>query len=113
MSETHPVPGRLILAATPLGDVGDASVRLREALGRAAVVAAEDTRRVRSLAKALEVEISGRVVSFYDHVESARIPALLADLEQGREVLLVTDAGMPSVSDPGYRLAAACVERGL
>ncbi|MFF0489933.1 16S rRNA (cytidine(1402)-2'-O)-methyltransferase [Nocardia sp. NPDC004068] len=105
--------GRLVLAATPMGDPGDASRRLREALGSAEVVAAEDTRRTRALAKALEVEISGRVVSFYDHVETARIPLLLNEIESGHTVLLVTDAGMPSVSDPGYRMVAACVERGL
>lgn len=105
--------GRLVLAATPMGDIGDASQRLRAALATADVVAAEDTRRTRSLAKALEIEITGRVVSFYDHVETARIPALLGDIEAGRTVLLVTDAGMPSVSDPGYRMVAACVEHDL
>ncbi|WP_282778442.1 16S rRNA (cytidine(1402)-2'-O)-methyltransferase [Nocardia sp. CC201C] len=105
--------GRLVLAATPMGDVGDASKRLRDALGAADIVAAEDTRRTRSLAKALGIEITGRVVSFYDHVETARIPMLLAEIESGRTVLLVTDAGMPSVSDPGYRMVAACVEREL
>ncbi|MGW4634774.1 16S rRNA (cytidine(1402)-2'-O)-methyltransferase [Nocardia sp. NPDC004415] len=103
----------LVLAATPMGDIGDASQRLRDALGSADVVAAEDTRRTRSLAKALGVEITGRVVSFYDHVETARIPALLDDIASGLTVLLVTDAGMPSVSDPGYRLVAAAVEREL
>ncbi|WP_281202029.1 16S rRNA (cytidine(1402)-2'-O)-methyltransferase [Nocardia harenae] len=106
-------PGRLVLAATPMGEIGDASQRLRDALGAAEVVAAEDTRRTRSLAKALGVEITGRVVSFYDHVEAARIPALLAEIADGKTVLLVTDAGMPSVSDPGYRLVAACAERDL
>ncbi len=105
--------GGLVLAATPLGDIGDASPRLREALGSADIVAAEDTRRTRSLAEALGVEIRGRVVSFYDHVESARVPALLSEIAGGRTVLLVTDAGMPSVSDPGYRLVAACAEREL
>ncbi|MGW4842838.1 16S rRNA (cytidine(1402)-2'-O)-methyltransferase [Nocardia brasiliensis] len=105
--------GRLVLAATPMGDIGDASQRLRDALGSADIVAAEDTRRTKSLAKALGVEITGRVVSFYDHVETARIPALLGDIAAGRTVLLVTDAGMPSVSDPGYRLVAACAERDL
>ncbi|WP_308162860.1 16S rRNA (cytidine(1402)-2'-O)-methyltransferase [Nocardia alni] len=105
--------GRLVLAATPMGEVGDASQRLREALGSAEVVAAEDTRRTRALAKALGVEISGRVVSFYDHVETARIPMLLEEIAGGHTVLLVTDAGMPSVSDPGYRMVAACVEREL
>ncbi|MGS2806541.1 16S rRNA (cytidine(1402)-2'-O)-methyltransferase [Nocardia sp. MW-W600-9] len=103
----------LVLAATPMGDIGDASQRLRDALGSADVVAAEDTRRTKALAKALGVEITGRVVSFYDHVETARIPALLDDLASGLTVLLVTDAGMPSVSDPGYRLVAAAVERDL
>ncbi|AHH21434.1 ribosomal RNA small subunit methyltransferase I [Nocardia nova SH22a] len=105
--------GRLVLAATPMGDVGDASLRLREALASADVVAAEDTRRTRALAKALEIEITGRVVSFYDHVETARIPQLLSEIEDGKTVLLVTDAGMPSVSDPGYRMVAACVEHDL
>ena len=105
--------GRLVLAATPMGDIGDASGRLRAALGSADIVAAEDTRRTRTLAKALGVEIVGRVVSFYDHVETARIPQLLSEIEAGRTVLLVTDAGMPSVSDPGYRMVAACVEHDL
>ncbi|MEV0244997.1 16S rRNA (cytidine(1402)-2'-O)-methyltransferase [Nocardia sp. NPDC050712] len=113
MAEDSTATGRLVLAATPMGDVGDASQRLRDALASADVVAAEDTRRTKTLAKALAVEITGRVVSFYDHVEAARIPALLADIEAGRTVLLVTDAGMPSVSDPGYRLVAACVEQDL
>ncbi|MEU4315992.1 16S rRNA (cytidine(1402)-2'-O)-methyltransferase [Nocardia sp. NPDC024068] len=103
----------LILGATPLGDIGDASPRLRAALESADIVAAEDTRRTRSLATALGVEIRGRVVSFYDHVETARVPALLSEIAAGRTVLLVTDAGMPSVSDPGYRLVAACAEQGL
>ncbi|WP_084522801.1 16S rRNA (cytidine(1402)-2'-O)-methyltransferase [Nocardia inohanensis] len=105
--------GRLVLAATPMGDIGDASQRLRDALATADIVAAEDTRRTRSLAKALEVEITGRVVSFYDHVETARIPMLLEEIDSGSTVLLVTDAGMPSVSDPGYRMVAACVEKDL
>lgn len=105
--------GRLVLAATPMGDIGDASERLRTALGSADVVAAEDTRRTKALAAALGVTITGRVVSFYDQVEVARLPALVADVEEGRTVLLVTDAGMPSVSDPGYRLVAACVEKDL
>jgi 16S rRNA (cytidine1402-2'-O)-methyltransferase len=96
-----------------LGDVGDASARLRAALEQADVVAAEDTRRVRALARALGVSIGGRVVSFYDHVEAARLPGLLAEIESGGTVLLVTDAGMPSVSDPGYRLVAECVQREL
>jgi 16S rRNA (cytidine1402-2'-O)-methyltransferase len=108
-----PKPGRLVLAGTPMGDPGDASQRLRDALASADVVAAEDTRRTRMLARSLDVEITGRVVSFYDHVEAERTPGLLVDIEGGATVLLVTDAGMPSVSDPGYRLVAACVDADL
>ncbi|KFU82792.1 16S rRNA (cytidine(1402)-2'-O)-methyltransferase [Amycolatopsis lurida] len=102
--------GRLVLAATPLGDVRDASPRLSEALATADVIAAEDTRRLRSLTTALDVSPVGRVVSFYEDVETARLPKLLESLQSGETVVLVTDAGMPSVSDPGFRLVAACVE---
>jgi 16S rRNA (cytidine1402-2'-O)-methyltransferase len=108
--DTH---GLLVLAATPLGDSRDASPRLVEALGTADVIAAEDTRRLRSLAAALGASPTGRIVSFYDHVETARLDGLTAAIEQGRTVLLVTDAGMPSVSDPGFRLVAACVAKDL
>jgi 16S rRNA (cytidine1402-2'-O)-methyltransferase len=106
-------PGRLVLAATPLGDTGDASPRLVTALATADVIAAEDTRRLRTLASALNVTPSGRVVSFYEDVETARLPKLLESLRAGETVLLVTDAGMPSVSDPGFRLVAACVTEDL
>ncbi|MBB5956359.1 16S rRNA (cytidine1402-2'-O)-methyltransferase [Saccharothrix tamanrassetensis] len=105
--------GRLVLAATPLGDIRDASPRLVDALGTADLVAAEDTRRLRSLAAALDVTLSGRVISFYDQVETSRLPGLVQALHAGQTVLLVTDAGMPSVSDPGYRLVAACVAEGI
>ncbi|MBB4911190.1 16S rRNA (cytidine(1402)-2'-O)-methyltransferase [Actinophytocola algeriensis] len=105
--------GRLVLAATPLGDSRDASPRLVEALTSADVIAAEDTRRTRALASALGATPGGRVVSFYDAVETSRIGGLVAAVEQGQTVLLVTDAGMPSVSDPGFRLVAACVEKDL
>ncbi|RKT83555.1 16S rRNA (cytidine1402-2'-O)-methyltransferase [Saccharopolyspora antimicrobica] len=105
--------GTLLLAATPLGDVRDASARLIEALGSADVVAAEDTRRVRALASALDVVPTGKVVSYYEGVETARAPMLLDALREGRTVLLVTDAGMPSVSDPGYRLVTACIAEQL
>ncbi|WP_410630822.1 16S rRNA (cytidine(1402)-2'-O)-methyltransferase [Amycolatopsis sp. cmx-4-83] len=107
------LPGRLVLAATPLGDVGDASPRLAEALAEADVIAAEDTRRLKSLASALEVSPRGRVVSFYEDVETARLPKLIESLRAGETVVLVTDAGMPSVSDPGFRLVAACVAEDL
>jgi 16S rRNA (cytidine1402-2'-O)-methyltransferase len=106
-------PGRLILAATPLGDVRDASPRLAEALAEADVIAAEDTRRLRTLTTALGVTPRGRVVSFYEDVETARLPKLLESLRAGETVVLVTDAGMPSVSDPGFRLVSACVAEDL
>ena len=106
-------PGTLVLAATPLGDSRDASPRLLDALGTADVVAAEDTRRLRALAAALGVTVTGKVVSFYDAVESARLAGLLEALRAGSTVLLVTDAGMPAVSGPGYRLVAACVAEDL
>jgi 16S rRNA (cytidine1402-2'-O)-methyltransferase len=105
--------GRLVLAATPLGDVGDASARLVAAIATADVIAAEDTRRFLTLAGALKVKPTGKVVSFYEDVETARLPRLLESLRDGQTVLLVTDAGMPSVSDPGFRLVAACVEEDL
>jgi 16S rRNA (cytidine1402-2'-O)-methyltransferase len=103
----------LVLAATPLGDSRDASPRLVDALATADVIAAEDTRRLRSLAAALGVTPRARIVSFYDAVESARLGGLLESLRDGQTVLLVTDAGMPSVSDPGFRLVAACVAEDL
>jgi 16S rRNA (cytidine1402-2'-O)-methyltransferase len=103
----------LVLAATPIGNVADASPRLRELLTTADVVAAEDTRRLRRLTDRLGVEIGGRVVSYHDAVEAERTDALLADLRAGRTVLLVTDAGMPLVSDPGYRLVAAAAAADL
>lgn len=106
-------PGRLLLGATPLGQAGDASKRLVDALNTAEVVAAEDTRRVRTLATALGVEITGRVVSLFDQNEAARVPGLVADIAAGATVLVVSDAGMPLINDPGYRLVTACVAAGL
>ncbi len=105
--------GRLLLGATPLGQPSDASARLVSALATADVVAAEDTRRVRTLAIALGVRIAARVVSFFDQNEAARVPALVADMKAGATVLAVTDAGMPVVSDPGYRLVTACIAENI
>ena len=105
--------GVLVLAATPIGDPGDASPRLAQELATADVVAAEDTRRLRRLTTDLGVSIAGRVMSYHEHNEAARTPELVEQLHSGARVLLVTDAGMPSVSDPGYRLVAAAVEAGL
>ena len=103
-------PGVLVLAATPIGRVADAPPRLADELATADVVAAEDTRRLKRLTTDLGVTVKGRVVSYFEGNESARTPVLLEALLAGDRVLLVTDAGMPSVSDPGYRLVAAAVE---
>lgn len=105
--------GTLVLAATPIGDAGDASPKLRRLLAEADVVAAEDTRRLRRLAASLDVEISGRVVSYHEHNEGSRTRDLVERLAAGQVVVLVTDAGMPSVSDPGYRLVVAAIEAGI
>ncbi|MBI5341391.1 MAG: 16S rRNA (cytidine(1402)-2'-O)-methyltransferase [Mycolicibacterium rufum] len=105
--------GRLLIGATPLGQPSDASTRLIRALATADVIAAEDTRRVRTLANALEVRPIGRIVSLFDQNEASRVPALLDDIRGGATVLLVSDAGMPLISDPGYRMVAACVEVDL
>ncbi|MEU6820553.1 16S rRNA (cytidine(1402)-2'-O)-methyltransferase [Streptomyces atriruber] len=106
-------PGTLVLAGTPIGDVADAPPRLAAELASADVVAAEDTRRLRRLTQALGVQVGGRVVSYFEGNETARTPELVEALVGGARVLLVTDAGMPSVSDPGYRLVAAAVERDV
>lgn len=105
--------GTLVLAATPIGQVGDAPPRLAEELAGADVVAAEDTRRLRRLTGELGITLGGRVVSYFEGNEAARTPTLLDALLSGSRVVLVTDAGMPSVSDPGYRLVAAAVEAGV
>ncbi|WP_208614597.1 16S rRNA (cytidine(1402)-2'-O)-methyltransferase [Streptomyces regalis] len=105
--------GTLVLAGTPIGDINDAPPRLAEELAGADVVAAEDTRRLRRLTQALGVQPAGRVVSYFEGNESARTPELVEALLEGSRVLLVTDAGMPSVSDPGYRLVAAAVEKDI
>jgi len=105
--------GVLTLAGAPIGQAGDAPARLAAALAAADVVAAEDTRRVRQLAAALEVTMGGRVVSYYDVIEVRRAAELVAELQAGKNVLVVTDAGMPAISDPGYRLVAAAAAAGI
>ncbi|MDQ1485342.1 MAG: rRNA (cytidine1402-2-O)-methyltransferase [Actinomycetota bacterium] len=102
-----------MLAGVPLGNPGDAPARLLDALATADVVAAEDTRRLRRLAADLGISVTGRIMSYFDGNEVARTPELVEEIRAGRRVLLVTDAGMPSVSDPGYRLVAAVVAAGL
>jgi 16S rRNA (cytidine1402-2'-O)-methyltransferase len=109
-NSTHAGTGVLVLAATPIGDPRDASPRLAQEIATADVVAAEDTRRFKRLCGALEVRPTGSVVSYHEHNEATRTTDLLARLVGGARVLVVTDAGMPSVSDPGYRLVAAAVE---
>ena len=105
--------GRLVLGGAPLGQPGDVGPRLRTAMATADVLAVEDTRRLHRLAADLEVQLSGRVVTFHESVERSRLPGLLAALAEGRTVLLLTDAGMPSVSDPGYTLVRAAIDAGV
>jgi 16S rRNA (cytidine1402-2'-O)-methyltransferase len=105
--------GTLTVAAVPIGRTGDASPLLAQALAGAPLVAAEDTRRLKRLASALGVEVTGRVISYWDAVERSRGDRLLDALRQGQDVLLVSDAGMPTISDPGYRLVAAAAEAGV
>jgi 16S rRNA (cytidine1402-2'-O)-methyltransferase len=106
-------PGKLLIGATPLGQPSDASARLIEALATADIVAAEDTRRVRALAQSLGVQPSGRILSFFDQNEASRVPGLVSEIEAGATVLVVSDAGMPLINDPGYRLVAACAQADL
>ncbi|WP_373870655.1 16S rRNA (cytidine(1402)-2'-O)-methyltransferase [Micromonospora sediminimaris] len=109
MSET----GRLILLGAPLGNPADASTRLRDTLAAVDVVAAEDTRRLNRLARDLDVTIPGRIVSYFEGNEERRTPELVEVLTEGYVVALVTDGGMPSVSDPGYRLVRAALDAGV
>jgi len=106
-------PGVLVLAATPIGQASDAPPRLATELAGADLIAAEDTRRLARLAADLGVDVKGRVTSYFDGNEAARTPGLVERLIGGDRVVLVTDAGMPSVSDPGYRLVAAAVEHDV
>lgn len=111
--ETHYLPTRgIVLAATPLGNVGDATARLVHALEHADVIAAEDTRRTRNLASALGVNITGKIVSNFDHNEDKRVEELIG-MARNSVVLVVTDAGMPLVSDPGHSIVAAAHDEGI
>ena len=111
MPDTGGVP--LVLAGAPIGRSDDASPRLVAALASAELVAAEDTRRLHRLCADLGVVLTGRVVSYFEGNEAQRTPDLLAALRAGQRVVLVTDAGMPTVSDPGYRLVAAAAAEDL
>ncbi|MFC4693213.1 MULTISPECIES: 16S rRNA (cytidine(1402)-2'-O)-methyltransferase [Geodermatophilus] len=105
--------GRLVLGGAPLGQPGDVGPRLRRVMAEADVLAVEDTRRLHRLATDLEVTLTGRVVTFHESVERQRLPGLMAALADGATVLLLTDAGMPSVSDPGYTLVRAAIDAGV
>ncbi|MCC2593628.1 16S rRNA (cytidine(1402)-2'-O)-methyltransferase [Tessaracoccus sp. OS52] len=110
---TTPPAGALVLAATPIGSHLDASAALRSLLASADLIAAEDTRRFATLLRRLGVEATGRVVSYFEGNEATRTAELVEAVAAGAQVALVTDAGMPSVSDPGFRAVTACIERGL
>lgn len=103
----------LILCGAPLGNPADASARLQETLSTADIVAAEDTRRLIRLARDLKIEIPGKIISYFEGNESKRTPELVAELQAGLTVALITDGGMPSVSDPGYRLVVGALEAGI
>jgi 16S rRNA (cytidine1402-2'-O)-methyltransferase len=100
----------LVFAATPMGNAGDASVRLIEAISGADLIAAEDTRKFRQLASRLGADINGKVISYFEANEASRVDYILDAARNGQYVLVVTDAGMPNISDPGYRLVVGAIE---
>lgn len=104
-------PGTLILVATPIGNLEDITFRALRVLKEADIIAAEDTRRTRNLLS--RYEISRRMTSYYEHNEEKRIPGLLQALQEGKDVALVSDAGSPGISDPGYRLVKRATEQGI
>lgn len=103
----------IILAGTPLGNDDDASPRLRHALANADIIAAEDTRRLLNLVSRLGIEIHAPVIAYHDHNEKEKAPDLIEAARSGKTIVMVSDAGMPSVSDPGYRLADLAVQEGI
>ena len=105
--------GTLFLAATPIGNPGDATSRLVEILQTADIVAAEDSRRAVRLLRDLRISAPGKIVSFYDAVEEAKSAELVAAVKQGQTVLVISDAGMPTVSDPGFRLMQHAINAGI
>lgn len=102
----------LILAATPIGNLADASKRLTQALSEAKVIAAEDTRMVQKLAQGLGIELRARLISLNDHNEREKVDQLVA-IAETEDLLLVSDAGMPTISDPGFVLVRAMVQNGI
>lgn len=111
--EGAPGAGALVLGGTPIGNLQDASPRLRQAMASADVIAVEDTRTLRRLAAGLGVQTRGRVLVNHDHNENARASQIVEAVEAGQTVLLMSDAGMPAVSDPGFVAAAAVADAGL
>jgi len=109
--ERHEAGGRLVVCGTPIGNLGDAPPRLASALAEADVVACEDTREAAKLLNHLGVH--ARTVSYHEGNERARAAALAEEVAAGRRVALISDAGMPGISDPGHDLIQACVARGL
>ena len=102
----------LILAATPIGNLQDASTRLKDALANARHIAAEDTRTLKQLAMVLGIKLSAKLYSLHEHNEQDRITQLV-EIAKAEDVLVVSDAGMPTISDPGFLLTRACVEHGI
>ena len=103
----------LILAATPLGNPADASTRLKSAIESASIIAAEDSRRFHRLCADIEVTFTARVLSFFEGNEEDRTRELLSELKSGAHVLVVSDAGMPTISDPGFRLMRDAIAEGI
>ena len=113
-SDPYRQPGvSILLAATPIGDVRDASPRVVEALQGADIVAAEDTRRALALASRLGIKLGGRVIALHDHNEAEKAAGIVEAARGGARVVFVSDAGMPTVSDPGFRLARAAIDAGV
>src|SRR5438067_7566304 len=108
-----PVTGLLVVAAMPIGDPRDASPRLHDMLSTADVIAAEDTRRLRRFARAAAIALPQRVVSYFEGSETTRSDELVAELRAGHTVVLVSDAGTPTLSDPGYRIVSAAIAAGV
>ena len=111
--ESGRIGGQLIFAATPMGNVKDASARLVAAIQQADVIAAEDTRKFMNLSSRLGVRFNAQLVSHFEANEAGRVGQLLDSVAAGNLVLVVSDAGMPQVSDPGDRLAVAAIESGV
>lgn len=107
------MPGRLTICPTPIGNMADVTGRMREALVEADYIACEDTRRTGRLLERLEIGPKPRLVSNHEGNEKSRATELVKRIERGERITLVSDAGMPAISDPGYRLIRACIERGL